>query len=128
MDLKQGDVVAVAFPYQLGGMVARRREDVQPIADEKPASIRPAVVVSGRKLRDDASKFYVAMITKATHPGVPGDFVIQDLVLAGLNIVSKVRPTKIATLDSRAIVRKLGQLSTSETEVVVARVRQFLTR
>jgi mRNA-degrading endonuclease toxin of MazEF toxin-antitoxin module len=125
VELKQGDIVIVPFPYVPKPISTRRANDPQVPATQH---VRPAVVVSGRKLNDDLGKVYLAMITKASQLPIPGDLVIQDSLQTGLNIESRVRPTKIATLPSNAVVRKIGSLSLSETEVVVARVRQFLVR
>lgn len=125
MELKQGDVVLVPFPYIPKPQTARRAEDPGVPAIEQ---VRPAVVVSGRKLRDDVQKVFLVMITKADQAAMPGDMVIADLISAGLNIESRVRPTKIATMPIHAIVKRIGSLNMSETEVVVARVRQFLVR
>jgi mRNA-degrading endonuclease toxin of MazEF toxin-antitoxin module len=125
LDLKQGDIVAVPFPYVPKRAVTRRATDSLP-PEVKEA--RPAVVVSGRKLRDESGKLFLAMITKASREALPGDLLIQDLQLAGLPFESRVRPSKIASLPSDAILKKLGSLSLSETEVVVARVRQYLVR
>jgi mRNA-degrading endonuclease toxin of MazEF toxin-antitoxin module len=125
MDLKQGDVVLVPYPYVPRPKTARRANDPGlPEIDQ----VRPAVIVSGRKLRDDSERVFLVMITKATRPALPGDMVIADLASAGLNVESRVRPTKIATLPTDAIIKRLGSLNLSETEVVVARVRQFLVR
>ncbi len=125
MEFKQGDIVIVPFPYVPKPISTRRASDPQA---PETQHVRPAVVVSGRKLNDDIGRVYLAMITKASQAPIPGDMLIQDSVQAGLNIESRVRPTKITTLPSNAIVRKIGNLSLSETEVVVARVRQFLVR
>jgi mRNA-degrading endonuclease toxin of MazEF toxin-antitoxin module len=125
MDLKQGDVVLVPYPYVPRPKTARRANDPStPVAEQ----VRPAVIVSGRKLRDDAERLFLVMITKADRPTLPGDMVIADLASAGLNVESRVRPTKITTLPLEAIVKRIGALNLSETEVVVARVRQFLVR
>jgi mRNA interferase MazF len=125
MELKQGDVVLVPYPYVPRPKTARRSNDpTTPVAEQ----VRPAVIVSGRKLRDDAERFFLVMVTKADRPAMPGDMMITDLASAGLNVESRVRPTKIATLPVDAIVQKIGALNLSETEVVVARVRQFLVR
>jgi PemK-like, MazF-like toxin of type II toxin-antitoxin system len=80
MDLKQGDVVLVPYPYVPRPKTARRANDPGlPEIDQ----VRPAVIVSGRKLRDDSERVFLVMITKATRPALPGDMVIADLASAG---------------------------------------------
>ncbi len=125
MDLKQGDVVLIPYPYIGSKLGTRRASDPCSLP---PNQVRPAVIISGRKLRDEYEQLFIAMVTRADQTTEPADVVIQDYAAVGLNTESRVRTSKLACLPADAVVRRLGNLSTVETEVVMARVRQFLVR
>jgi mRNA interferase MazF len=82
---RQGDVVAVPFPY----------------IDRQTRQRRPALVVSTGAIEDDHGLLWVAMITSAENRGWPADVSIDNLRKAGLPAASVVRPRKLATIEAR---------------------------
>jgi mRNA interferase MazF len=82
---RQGDVVAVPFPY----------------TDRATRQRRPALVISTGGIEADHGLLWVAMITSAENRGWPADVAIQGLARAGLPAPSIVRPRKIATIEAR---------------------------
>ena len=104
------DVVLVPFPY----------------TERNYTKVRPALVVSTDTLSVKTGKYFLTMITSATHARVFGDVLITDLKLAGLPAESIVRPSKIATFEEAAFVRRVGTLAVTDRKAVSARLRQLL--
>lgn len=104
------DVVLVPFPY----------------TDNAATKMRPALVVSTDTLSAKTGKYFLAMITSATHTKIYGDVLISDLKLAGLPAPSIVRPSKIATFEEAAFVRRIGTLPTKDGELVAAQLSKIL--
>lgn len=92
---RQGDVVAVPFPY----------------TDRSTRQRRPALVVSTGDIEADHGLLWVAMITSAENRGWPADVPVANLGKAGLPAASIVRPRKIATIEARDAER-LGSVET----------------
>jgi mRNA interferase MazF len=88
-----GAVVVVPFPY----------------SDRLAEKRRPAVVVSGQAVAE-AGFVWIAMITSANNPAMGGDQAIDDLVAAGLDAPSVVRPLKLACIEPALILRRIGTL------------------
>ena len=57
-----------------------------PFADRLTEKLRPAVVVSTPELQTSAGAVWLAMITSAKTPGLPGDVPVTDLVCSGLRV------------------------------------------
>jgi mRNA interferase MazF len=107
--LRAGDIIVVPFPYS--DRLAQKR--------------RPALVVSNQKLHA-LGLIWAVMITSAKNSSHPSDFVLDDLVRAGLNSPSVVRPSKIACLEPSRVLRVAGSLIESETTEIIDRARLFL--
>jgi len=92
---KPGEIVVVPFPFA-----------------DRPTAIkrRPAVVVSATEFADRTGLYWIAMITSAGNPGWPDDIAVPDDPGTALPAPSVVRPAKIATLDERRLLRRLGRL------------------
>ncbi len=93
-DVHRRDVVVTLFPF----------------ADQQKAKVRPVVVYAGPWFVEDFSVCWVLMITSARRKRWPGDINIADIAAAALPGDSVVRVRKIACIDTRNIVQKLGAL------------------
>lgn len=105
-----GDVVVVPFPF----------------TDRNTSKRRPALVVSCRAdFNKQSGHSVLAMITSAANSPWPLDVIVQDLNAAGLPAPSKVR-MKLFTLDQRLIIRRTGQLETSDRQNVLQALTALL--
>jgi len=100
---EQGDVVRVPFPY----------------TDRDARQHRPALVVSRSGLGEASSLLWVVMITSAGNRAWPGDVpLLEDHLECGLPVPSRIRTTKIATIEAGS-AHRLGRL----TPALLAQVR-----
>ena len=91
---EQGDVVRVPFPY----------------TDRDAREHRPALVVSRGGVGEAGSLLWVVMITSAANRPWPGDVsLIEAHLECGLPVPSRIRTTKIATIEAGA-ANRLGHL------------------
>jgi mRNA interferase MazF len=91
---EQGDVVRVPFPY----------------TDRDAREHRPALVVSRGTVGESDSLLWVVMITSAANRPWPGDVPLLEAHReCGLPVPSRIRTTKIATIEAGAAGR-LGHL------------------
>lgn len=97
-----------------------------PFTDRNAAKVRPAVVVSSDALHEGADKYFLAMITSAEHASVEGDVLISDLHKAGLPADSRVRPSKLATVERSAFRKRIGTLPKTDRQRVMDSLRWFL--
>lgn len=104
-----GEVVVVPFPY----------------SDRFAEKRRPALVVSNEGVQ---GYVWVVMITSAKHSSVPHDLAVSDIDLAGLPAPSIIRPTKITNVEPSRIVRRAGQLTKEQADLVFETVRSFIGR
>ena len=104
------DVVLVPFPY----------------TERNYTKVRPALVVSTDTLSTKTGKYFLTMITSATHTRAYGDVLISDLKLAGLPGESIVRPSKIATFEEASFVRRIGTLAVNDRKAVSAQLCELL--
>jgi hypothetical protein len=76
-------------------------------------------VLANFKPRAYPEQLIVAMITsKTSNLNFPHDVAIDDLKSAGLPVASVIRMTKVVTLDSKLVIKKLGQLGVKEKKLV----------
>jgi mRNA interferase MazF len=107
---RQGDVVRVPFPY----------------TDRETRQHRPALVVSRGAVGEAHELLWVVMITSAANRGWPGDVSLaDDFRSVGLPVPSVIRPSKIATIESRDAER-LGALPGGLWQRVEATLRDHL--
>jgi mRNA interferase MazF len=107
---KPGDVVLVAYPFEerAGG---RRR---------------PVLVVSSPEYNNDTGELVVAQITsRISAPHRPGDYQIQDWKAAKLPRAAMVR-SRLATLQSVLVLRRLGELTGRDLQAAMAELNQAL--
>ncbi|OGR12636.1 MAG: transcriptional regulator [Desulfobacterales bacterium RIFOXYA12_FULL_46_15] len=110
MNYKIFDVVVVPFPF----------------TDQNTEKRRPALVLSDHKNFNDITENCVlAMITSAKNPDWPLDAPISSIKEAGLPAPSKVR-MKLFTLDSRLIVKKIGDLSLKDQKAVKISLQKLM--
>jgi mRNA interferase MazF len=86
-----------------------------PFTDLSNAKKRPCVVLGSFKPRAYNLHLIVAMVTSnISNLKFPHDLVIDDLVSAGLPAPSLIRLSKIVTIDSAIVLKKLGRLAKQE--------------
>lgn len=97
MQLNKGDVVLVPFPF----------------TDLSQTKLRPAIVLWADTKGKDVTLCFVSS-QKIDNPS-EDEFVIADndpqFPMTGLKVSSKVRVTRIVTLERRLLSRRLGKLS-----------------
>ncbi len=98
--MNKGDIVLVPFPF----------------TDLSQTKLRPAVVLWADPNGQDVTLCFVSS-QNVTHI-YPGEFVLDpadpESQQTGLKVISKVRVTRIATLERQLLVRKLGKLGTDQ--------------
>ncbi|MBF0272966.1 MAG: type II toxin-antitoxin system PemK/MazF family toxin [Magnetococcales bacterium] len=96
------------------------------VTDRNATKNRPALVLSDPgRFNTVAGHAVMAMITSSDNAPWPLDCPITDLATAGLPSPSKVR-FKLFTLDHRLVRGMLGQLASSDAEVVNAGLASLL--
>jgi mRNA interferase MazF len=104
------DVVVVPFPF----------------TDQDTDKKRPALVLSDFDTFNDVTENCVlAMITSSKNPQWPLDTNIGSIQKTGLPAPSKVR-MKLFTLDSRLILKKIGDLSAKDQKAVKENLKKLL--
>lgn len=110
MVLSKGDIVLVPFPF----------------TDLTLTKLRPAVVLWVDPNGSDVTLFFVS--SQNVTSIAPGEFLIDssDTEFAGtkLKVASKVRVTRIVTLERQFIQRRLGKLGTNQTQQLNAATLQ----
>ena len=102
MSLKKGDIVLVEFPF----------------TDLSNTKLRPALVLWADTTGDDVTLCFISAqnVTSLS----PEEFVLEpteaEFKGTGLRTISKVRVTRMVTLERRFIKRRLGQLGTNQTQ------------
>ncbi len=93
---KQGDIVLVPFPF----------------TDLSGQKVRPAIILSRQENRDDVTVCFVSSIN--TKKILLNEILISEkdksFADTGLKVRSIVKVTKIATLEKKVILGKLGML------------------
>ncbi len=109
--LMRGDVVLINFPF----------------TDLSSARVRPALIV-GRATGDDLILAFVTSRTAGAGPRTtcllrPGD---PEFAQTGLTIDSLVRLDRLATLHRHLVMRRLGRIGPSTTDIVDDALRYAL--
>ena len=102
-----GDVILAQFPYE-----------------DNPAEfkVRPAVIVD----KQEHNLTVIALKITSTPPRDKMDYELVHWALAGLAGVSTVRTSKSAVIIIQAIIRKIGSLTPSDFEAVMALYNKIL--
>ncbi|MCG6136239.1 MAG: type II toxin-antitoxin system PemK/MazF family toxin [Nostoc sp. LLA-1] len=102
MSLQKGDIVLVPFPF----------------TDLSATKLRPGVVLWVDSQGNDVSLCFISSqnVTKLD----PEEFILDtsdpDFATTGLRVVSKVRVTRIVTVERRLITRRIGKLGKSQLQ------------
>ena len=96
-----GDVILAQFPY----------ED-----NPNEFKVRPAVIID----KHDNSLTVIALKITSTPPRDIMDYELVNWALAGLTNASTVRTSKSAVIIIQAIIRKIGALTPTDFEAVMA--------
>ena len=94
MTLQPFDVVLLPFPY----------------SDKSAEQRRPTLVLSRPEMSAATGLLWVAMITTSRRERF-GDAVIGDLASAGLPQASRLRASKLASVEAEWVIRRLGALA-----------------
>jgi mRNA interferase MazF len=102
MTLSKGDIVLTQFPF----------------TDLSQTKLRPAVILWVDLAKDEITLCFIS--SQNVNNLTSEEFAIldfdADFVKTGLRISSKVRVTRIATLNRLLVVRRLGQLTTKHIQ------------
>lgn len=94
-----------------------------PFTDHGATKRRPALVLSSIEHQQHTSHATLAMITTAKKSAWWNDYAIKSLKGTGLPVSSIVRQ-KVFTLDSRLIIKSIGELSAAEIKEVMKRFKE----
>ena len=100
--MKQGDLVLVPFPF----------------TDLMGSKVRPALVLVTTSL--DVT---LAFITTQLQWQEPTDLLLTPTNLNGLKKASLVRLSKLATIDSKLVEGRLGEVSTNDLSIIHQNLR-----
>lgn len=112
MALTKGDVVLVPFPF----------------TNLQQTKLRPAVVLWADTNGQDVTLCFVS--SQDINNLNLGEFVLSssdsDFLETGLKVDSKVRVTRLVTVERKLITRRIGKLSTSQLQQLnVAMIQSF---
>ena len=106
-DYKPGDIVLVPYPF----------------GERAGGKKRPVLIVSSAELNQSTGEIVIAQITSRTSTAVrPGDYKVHDWKQANLPRPSVVR-SRLATMQSSLILRRLGELTDTDLESVTSALR-----
>ena len=103
---QQFDIVVVPFPY----------------SDQLAEKRRPALVVSSNSFHKKHGLVWVVMITSADNAKKPDDILVAANAKTGLPAASRIRPSKIATIEPERVVRVIGRVDAKLAVAVQAKV------
>ena len=110
MNLNKGDIVLVQFPF----------------TDLSQTKLRPALILYSNSVTNDITLCFIS--SQNVNNLTSEEFAIKDSDAefsdTGLRISSKVRVTRIATLNNSLIVRRLGKLGTQYMEILNTTLKQ----
>ncbi len=99
MSVQKGDIVLVPFPF----------------TDLSATKVRPALVLWVNTTGDDVTLCFIS--SQNINNLSSEEFLLEpsnsDFAITGLKIASKVRVTRVATIEKRLIARRIGNLTTS---------------
>ena len=96
MTLKKGDIVLVEFPF----------------TDFSQMKLRPALVLCAISIPDEVTVCFISSqnVTRLNNEEFALKVGDLEFPATGLRVSSKVRVTRIATVQRRLIIRRLGEL------------------
>lgn len=96
-----------------------------PFTDKNHAKKRPALVIGSMDHQEQTQHITLLMITSAKNSAWPSDYLISSLENTGLTSSSIIRQ-KLFTIDSRLIIKNIGELSSTDTEEVLKLLKSHL--
>ncbi len=104
MSLQKGDIVLVPFPF----------------TDLSAAKVRPAVVLWVDTVGNDVTLCFIS--SQNTNNLSFEEFFLEpsdsDFASTGLKVASKVRVTRVATVEQRLINRRIGKLTANYIQIL----------
>lgn len=95
-----------------------------PFADSTSNKKRPCLVLSTFRPKSMREHVILAMMTSRIQPpNFPHDIILNDFEEAGLPKPTLVRLSKIVTLDSHLVLKKLGKLTKRDQVALKARFK-----
>jgi mRNA interferase MazF len=102
--MKKGDIVLVPFPF----------------TDLSQSKLRPAVVLYTEPTNNDVTLCFIT--SQGIDTLFAGEFLLDiadpEFLSTGLKISSKVRVTRIMTIERKLISRRLGKLGNSHVKIL----------
>jgi mRNA interferase MazF len=102
--MNKGDIVLVPFPF----------------TDLSQTKLRPAIVLWADSTGDDITLCFVS--SQRIDTLAIGEFLLDatdpEFTSTGLKTSSKVRVTRIVTVERKLIVRRLGELGTNQIQLL----------
>lgn len=89
-----------------------------PFTDKSYSKKRPAIALSHTEHQLQTANITLLMVTTAKASSWPNDYVLTTLTDTGLNTESIVRQ-KLFTIDSRLVIKKIGQLSIKDKSAIM---------
>jgi mRNA interferase MazF len=109
---RRGDIVLVSFPF----------------TDLTAAKRRPALVVSPDSFNEATSDLVLAAITSQISDDTPLTIVESDCIDGTLPKTSALKPTKLFTIHSTLVLRKVCVLRREKLDAVLDDLRQFFSQ
>ena len=109
---RRGDIVLVSFPF----------------TDLSTTKRRPALVVSPDSFNEATSDLVLAAITSQISEDTPLMIVESDCVDGALPKASALKPTKLFTIHSTLVVRRVCALRREKLDTVLDDLRQFFSQ
>ena len=102
MTLSKGDIVLVEFPF----------------TDLSQTKLRPALVLRSNQPLNEVTLCFISSQNVASL--TPEEFALttsdSEFSMTGLRVSSKVRVTRVTTLQERLVVRRLGKLGKQQIQ------------
>jgi mRNA interferase MazF len=108
---RRGDIVLVSFPF----------------TDLSAAKRRPALVVSPDSFNAATSDLVLAAVTSQISEDTPLIIVESDCVDGTLPKTSALKPTKLFTIHSTLVIRKVCAIRREKLDAVLDDLRQFFS-
>ncbi|MEL6437975.1 MAG: type II toxin-antitoxin system PemK/MazF family toxin [Cyanobacteria bacterium J06621_8] len=104
MALNKGDIVLVRFPF----------------SNLSQTKLRPALVLAVSRIIDEITLCFISSqnLQNLTYDEFAITTSDNEFTLTGLKTNSKVRVTKIITLEQKLIIRKIGSLGKRHTKIL----------
>ena len=93
-----------------------------PFSDLSSSKVRPAVVVNGLHVSQD---LIIVPITSRLTGLLPGEFVLSEWRVAGLNVPSAIK-RGLYTVESSLVIKIIGQLAAADIRTLEAALRAWL--